>query len=159
MRLDALLNNLISVDAVCKHKLLQMYALLELLYLWLLKEAQRKTELWEMRVQKENRITKIVWQGRTLVLKTNYEEGYGEGVAEISPMFPMCSMFLSLGQISYGLTAQKIWRKKKRQNKKPPRTDERKEWHNKVNLLKSHLNINKFNDLIITRYPSPSGTG
>lgn len=64
-----------------------------------------------MRVQKEqqeNCITKIVWQGRTLVLKTNYEEGYGEGVAEISPMFPMCSMFLSLGQISYGLTAQKI---------------------------------------------------
>lgn len=64
-----------------------------------------------MRVQKEqqeNHITKIVWQGRTLVLKTNYEEGCGEGVAEISPMFPMCSMLFSLGQISYGLTAQKI---------------------------------------------------
>lgn len=120
LQLEALLNYSISVDAVCKHELLQMYALLELLYLWLLKEAHRKTELWEMRVQKEqqeNHITKIVWQGRTLVLKTNYEEGCREGVAEISPMFPMCSMFFSLGQISYGLTAQKIWKRNDKQNK------------------------------------------
>ncbi len=74
-----------------------------------------------MRVQKqqqENRIAKIVWQGRTLVLKTNYEEGCGEGVAEISPMFPLHSTFLSLGQISHGLTAQQIWKRNDKQNKK-----------------------------------------
>lgn len=42
LRLEALLKYSISVDAICKHNLLEMYALLELLYLWLLKEAQRK---------------------------------------------------------------------------------------------------------------------
>ncbi len=72
----------------------------------------------EQKKKQENRITKIVWKGRTLVLKTNYEEGCVEGVAEISPMFPLRSTYLSLGKISHGLTAEQIWKRNDKQNKK-----------------------------------------
>ncbi len=49
LRLEALLKYLISVDAVGKHNLVEMYALLEMLYLWLLKETQKtqNRETWE----------------------------------------------------------------------------------------------------------------
>ncbi len=51
LRLEALLKYLISVDAVGKHNLVEMYALLEMLYLWLLKETQKtqNRETWEYR--------------------------------------------------------------------------------------------------------------